>query len=214
MDRRTLAVLGLLMLLTLSGCALLSSDTLEFNASQATVSNSATADADYEEVSVERRTLNRSFTVADQERFVQVTNWVATYQRNLTVGTTPAPGTVAVLATPEVSIAGQTVNPIGSLSDRELLDRLLEGQAVTGVNRVGTRTESVLGTETDVVTFEGTIEYEGQQVDVTVHLTRVNHGSDYVVAVGLHPAAMSPEQAGVDTMFAGIEHEESDPGGY
>lgn len=215
MDRRTLAVLGLVTLVTLSGCALLSSDTLEFSASKATVSDSATADAGYEEVSVEPRTVNRSFTVADQERDVRVTNWVATYERGLTEGTTPAPGTVAVLATPEISIAGQTLNPIGSVTNRDLLDRLLQQQAaISDVNRVETRTEAVLGTETEVVTFEGTIESEGQQVAVTIHLTRVNHGSDYVVAVALHPAAMSPDEAGVDTMFAGIEHEAGDTGGY
>ena len=218
MDRRSLAILGVIALVTLSGCALLTGDTLEFSATKATVSDAATDEAGYEEVSVEPRTINQSFTVADQERDVRVTNWVATYERDLMVGTTPAPGTVAVLSTPEISIAGQTLNPIGSMSDRDLVDRLLEEEAgVSDVNRVGTRTETVLGTETEVVTFEGTIEYEGQQVDVTIHLTRVNHGGDYVVAVALHPAVMNPEQAGVETMLSGIEHETgegSDAGGY
>lgn len=216
MDRRALAVLGLVTLVTLSGCALLTGDTLEFSATKATVSDSATAEAGYEEVSVEPRTINQSFTVADQERDVRVTNWVATYERDLVVGTTPAPGTVAVLSTPEISIAGQTLNPIGSMSDRELLDRLLEEEGgISDVTHDGTRTATVLGTETEVEMYQGTVEYEGQQVDVTIHLTRVNHGGDYVVALGLHPAAMNADQAGIDTMLTGIEHEEeTQSGGY
>lgn len=215
MDRRALAILGLVSLVTLSGCALLTGDTLEFSATQATVSDSATAEAGYDEVSVESRNVNRTFTVADQEREVLVTNWVATYERDLVVGTTPAPGTVAILSTPEISIAGQTLNPIGSLSDRQLADRLLqEEEAISNVSREGTRTATVLGTETEVAVFQGTVEYEGQSTDVTIHLARVNHDEDYVVALGLHPAAMNADQAGIDTMFAGIEHGESESAGY
>ena len=207
MDRRTLAVLGLALLVALSGCSLLTADTLEFSASQATVSDAAAADAGYEEVAVERQTANRTFSAAGQEREVRLTNWVATYQRDLGVGTSPAPGTVAVFATPEVSIAGQTLNPIGSMSDRELLETVL-GQYgdVSDVSEQGTRTVRVLGSESTVVAFDATVRYQGQPVDVTIHLTRVNHGGDYVVAVGVHPALMSADQAGVDTMFEGIEH--------
>lgn len=207
MDKRSLAVVGLLALVTLSGCALLTGETLEFEAEPATVSADAVSAASYEEVGVEEEVVNRTFTVADQEREVSLTNWVASYERDLGLATSAAPGTVTVLSTPEISVAGQTVNPLGRMSDRELLETLLqEYDAVSGVEQQSTRTVTVLGEGTEVTTFASTVEYRGQEVDVTIHLTSMTHEGDVVVGVALHPEVMTPDQAGVDTMFEGIEH--------
>lgn len=199
--------MGLLALVTLSGCALLTGETLEFEAEPATVSEEAWSEASYEEVGVEEEVVNRTFTVAEQDREVSLTNWVATYERDLGLAESPAPGTVTVLSTPEISIAGQTVNPLGRMSDRELLETLLQRyDAISGVEQQGTRTVTVLGDEAQVTTFASTVEYRGQEVDVTIHLTSVTHEGDIVVGVAVHPEVMTPEQAGVDTMFEGTVH--------
>lgn len=206
MDRRALVVLALAGLVALSGCALLTGETLEFTAEKATVGDQTLSETGYEEVAVQEQTVNRSFSVAGEQREVRLTNWIASYQRGGS-GSAPTPGTVTVLSTPEVSVAGQTLNPIGQLSPRDLLDQVLRGYGdVSGVEQQSSRTVTVLGQETNVTAFDATILVEGQEVPVTIHLTTVNHEGDYVVAVGVHPQALSPEEAQVDTMFRGIEH--------
>lgn len=207
MDTRAVVVLAVAAMVALSGCAVLTGETLEFSASKATVSDSAVEQAAYDEIAVEQKPVNRTFTVAGQEREVSLTNWVASYQRDLAVTTSPAPGTVTVLSTPEINIAGQTLNPIGTMSDRELLDTLLENyEGISDVSQEETRQIQVLGQSTDVTTFSAVIDYQGQEVEVTIHLTTVKHEGDVVVGVGVHPAVISSEEAGVDTMLSGIQH--------
>lgn len=207
MNRHRLISVALVVMVALSGCALLTGESLEFEASQATVSNSAQDGAGYQEVSVEPETVSRNFSVAGQEREVRLTNWVASYERDLAVTTSPAPGTVAVFATPEVSVAGQTLNPLGSMSERELLDMVVQQyDGLSDPSEQGTRTITVLGEETTVTAYAATVTYQGQDVDVLLHLTKVKHEGDFIVAVGVHPAVMSADQAGIDTMFGGIEH--------
>ena len=207
MNRRLLAVVAIVGLVALSGCALLTSDTLEFSAQPATVSEDAQDSAQYDLVGVEERTLNRSVDVVGVERQIKATNHVATYERDLAIATSEAVGSVIVLSTPEMSVAGQSVNPVGSVPPRQLFETLAIDQAgISDVEKRGNRTTTVLGEEATVTIFDGTAEYSGQEVDVTMHLVRVNHEGDYVVGLAVHPSVMSADQAGVDQMFEGIEH--------
>lgn len=207
MDKRALAVLALAVLLTLSGCALLTGETLEFTASTATVSDDARQAAQYEPVGVETQTINRTVEALGQERTVVATNRIATYERDLVVASTEAMGRVTVVSTPQMSVGGQSVNPVGSMGPRELLETIAAGQTdLSNVALRDNRTVTVLGEDATVSVFDGTTEYAGQAVDVTLHLVRVAHEGDYVIGVAVHPSVMTGEQADVDTMFAGIEH--------
>ncbi|MFP4530959.1 MAG: DUF6517 family protein [Halodesulfurarchaeum sp.] len=206
MNRRTLAVLALVALLVLSGCAFLTGETLEFTATAATVSETAQQDAQYELLELENQSINRTVEALGQERTVEAKNWIATYERDLAVSTTGAVGTVALVSTPQMTVAGQAVNPVGKMSPRQLLETVAAGQGLSDVTFRDNRSVTVLGEDATVSVFDATTEYAGQEVDVSVHLFRVAHEDDYVIGVGVHPAVMSAEQAGVDTMFAGIEH--------
>jgi hypothetical protein len=207
MDRRAVIALALVGLVALSGCALLTGETLEFAAGPATVSEDAQSAAQYDLVSMESPTINRTVSVAGQERTVRATNHVATYERDLVVTTSQATGTVVVLSTPQMAVVDQPLNPVGKMSPRQLLGTVAAGQAdLSNVAVRDNRTVPVLGENATVTAFDATTEFSGQQVDVTVHLLRVPHEGDFVVGVGVHPSIMSADQAGVDRMFQGIEH--------
>ena len=207
MNRRIVAVVALAALLTLSGCALLTGETLEFTAGQATVSEDAQETAQYDLVGVDTQGVNRTVEALGQERTVVATNRIATYERDLAVTTTEAVGTVVLVSTPQMEVAGQSVNPVGTMEPRQLLETVAAGQdRFSDVSQRDNRTLTVLGEETTVTVFDATTEYGGQTVDVTVHLLRVAHDGDYVIGLGVHPSLLTADQAGVDTMFAGIEH--------
>ncbi|MFB6085285.1 MAG: DUF6517 family protein [Halodesulfurarchaeum sp.] len=207
MDRRTLAVVALVALVSLSGCALLTGETLEFSANAATVSNDTLQEARYDLRGVENQSISRTVEALGQERTIEATNWIATYERNRSVESTGAVGTVVVVATPQMIVAGQAVNPVGKLSPRQLLGTISTAQrGLSNVAFRDNRTVTVLGEDATVSVFEATTRVADREVDVTVHLVRVAHGEDYVIGVAVHPSVMTAEQAGVDTMFAGIQH--------
>jgi hypothetical protein len=207
MNRRIVAVLALTALIMLSGCALLTGETLEFTAGHASVSDEAQQAAQYELIKMDNQSINRTVEALGQERTVKATNHIARYERDLPVTTTEAVGTVVVVSTPQIDVAGQSVNPVGSMEPRQLLETVAAGQSgFSDITQTDNRTKTVLGDETTVTVFAATTEYGGQNVDLTVHLVRVPHEGDYVIGLAVHPSLMSGEQAGVDTMFGGIEH--------
>jgi hypothetical protein len=148
MNRQGVLAVAVALMIALSGCAFLTGGPLEFSASKATIADQAQQDAGYEEVSVEARNQSRNVTVAGQDREVRLTNWVATYERDLGVTTSPAPGRVLVLSTPTVSVAGQTLNPIASMSNREVLENVLQRYGgLANVQQVDTRNLTILETD-------------------------------------------------------------------
>ncbi|MFB6110219.1 MAG: DUF6517 family protein [Halodesulfurarchaeum sp.] len=207
MDRRAVLTLALVGLVASSGCALLAGGTLEFTAAPATVSEAAQSAAQYELSRMQSPSINRTVSVAGQERTIRATNHLAVYERELAAGPVRATGTVLVLSTPQMTVFGQSLNPIGEMSPRQLLEAVAASRAgLSNVAIRGNRTVPVLGETATVTAFEATTEFGGRQVDVTVHLLRVAHEGDYVVALAVHPSVMTAEQAGVDRMFRGIEH--------
>lgn len=211
MNRRLLAIVALVGLVALSGCALLTGETLEFSAQPATVSEAAEDGAQYDLVGVESQDINRSVEVLGQERRILATNQVATYERDLGVAETDAVGTVLVVSTPTMEVAGQALNPLGRISPEQALSTLSTGQdGIEGLEATGNRTAAVLGEDRTVRTFATTTTVAGQDVPTTVHFLRVPHEGDYVIGVAIHPELMSADQADVDTMFEGIEHSGSD----
>ena len=46
-------------------------------------------------------------------------------------------------------------------------------------------------------------------IDVYVHLTKVRHDGDYVIAIAVHPQGLPGEEERVDALLEGIEHPDS-----
>lgn len=209
---RVLGCLAVALLVVSSGCVgvLTGERALAFEADPVGVAEDTREEAGYETLRVERMTVNRSFTVVGETRTVSVTNHVAAYGRAVELGplSTAPYARVTVLATPQVELAGRTLNPVGELSNRELVTRLQsQYESIEDVSHAGNRTVEILGEDRTVSRFDATTTVAGVELDLLLHVTKFRHGGDFVVAVGVHPARLDGEDDRVRTMFRDVEHE-------
>jgi hypothetical protein len=210
-NHRTVASVLLATLLVTSGCVgfLTGSEALEFSASKATVSDQALSDTDYEKVEITEQTVNETVSGAGQEREVQVTNWMAQYDRSVELGAlgSKRAAVFVALATPQVEVAGKTFNPVGEMSNRELLEQLQSRYDSLQVgDQVGNDSVTALGEKRSVATFEGQASYQGSSVDVYIHVTKFKHDGDFIIAVAVYPQRLDGEQSKVYALLQGLEH--------
>jgi hypothetical protein len=208
MQRTTLTAVALAVLVALAGCGMLTVD-LSYAASPATVGDATLDETGYEESNVSEQAVNREFSAAGQTRNVTVTNHVAMYERSVdlpVVGERRA-AVFGAFASPEVSILGQSFNPIEDYDNRDLAG-LAQNQysGLTIGDEVGSRNVDVLNQTATVTKFDGEASISGTTVDVYVHVTKVKHDGDYVVGVAIHPQALDGEQETVDELLASLEH--------
>lgn len=196
-----------------AGCVgvLTGSEPLTVEAEPVSVTAAAQSDAGYEAGRTTTQELEREVTVAGQTRDVVVTNHVAEYSRTVEVGPlgTGEFARFVVVSTPAVDVLGQTFNPVGDMSDRELAELAQDQyQDLRNLRSAGERTVTVLGTETTVSRFtaDATVGDTGQTIEVTLHVTRVRDGGDFIVVIAAHPTAIPGETERVDTMLGGVRH--------
>ena len=212
--RRQLAVALLVVLVVSSGCIgfLTGQSALTFAANDVSVSEQARSDTGYEQAVDDTQVVNRTFSVGGQSRNVSVTNHVAEYQRSVSLlGNSQPLARMTVVSSPAVAVAGQTFNPLGDRTDRELAQQLQsEYRTVRNVQFEGDRTETVLDEEATVSKFSAEAETRaGQSVDVYLHIVKTRDGDDFVVGIAVYPQRLDGEQQAVDTLLSGIEHESS-----
>lgn len=209
-ERRAGAGILLALLLVTSGCigVLTGQEALEVEAAPATVPEDALSETGYERTDKRELAVNRTFEAGGQSREVVVTNHVAQYGRSIDLAVVEQRAAVFVLlSTPEVELLGRTFNPVGDMSNRELLERVQSsyGRMEIGAS-VGSTTVTALGTETTVEKFSGTARIDGTDLDVYVHVTKIEHEGDFVVAIGVYPQQLPSEEERVLTLVRNVRH--------
>lgn len=209
-DQRAGAQVLLALVLVTSGCIgfLTGDEPLAFEASSVSVTQDALDETGYETGTTREVALNRSFEVAGQRREVAVTNHVAEYQRTVSVlGFERKAAVFVVLSTPQVRILDRTFNPVGDMTNRELLQQLQSrySQVEVGAN-VGSTSVSTLGQSAVVDKFEGRASLGGTQIDVFIHVTKIEHDGDFIVAVGVYPQVLPNEDRNVLILVRNIAH--------
>ncbi|MDX1744946.1 MAG: DUF6517 family protein, partial [Halobacteriales archaeon] len=204
--RQALLSLGSGALTLSAGClgVLTGTEPLTFEAGRATVSPATLGETGYEEDDVTSETVTRSFSAAGQSREVEVTNRIATYDRSIDFGPlgTQEIAVFAVLSTPQVRVLDRTFNPVGEMSNRELLQELqARYDGLTIGASVGTSSASVLGEAVEIEQFQATATYQGQEIDLFVHITTVAHEGDYVVPVAVYPRQLPDEEQRVLQLY-------------
>jgi len=152
MKRQATLALALLTLVAIGGCVgLLMGDDLEMDGEPAGVSDEALAETDFQFAEYRTIYLNETIDVEGQTRRINATNHATIYERTSNLERFDREtGGFVVLSTPDVSVAGRSVNPAARMSNRELVERF-QGDLESGIGELGNltkcseRTEAVLG---------------------------------------------------------------------
>lgn len=211
--RIPLVLLGVLVIT--AGCVgvLTGNEPLVLEAESVAVSSAAQNDAGYAEIRTTTQELRREVSAAGQTREVVVTNHVAEYARSIDAGPigTGEFARFVVVSTPAVEVFGKTFNPVGDMSNRELAEQV-QGQyeGLRNLEPAGERGVTVLGTTSTVSAFTGDAAVKGtdQTVEVTLHVTRLRDGPDFIVVIAAHPTLLDGEADRVDTMLGGVRHDD------
>jgi hypothetical protein len=195
----------------LAGCGFLTgSEALTFSASPATASDASLSETGYEEQNVTEQRVTRNVSAAGQTRQVNVTNQQAKYERAVDLGPlgSQRAAVFVTFASPEVSVAGRTFNPIADMSEREILQEFdSQYEGITVGSQVESRNVSTLGQSTELKQFDGTATLAGTELDVTIQTAKFQHEGDYVVAVGIYPQLLDGEESNVVLLLEGLEHD-------
>lgn len=208
---RVLATVTLALLLVTSGCSFLTQSETTISAADVSVTESAQSDSGYSPARDTTMNETREFSVGNETRRVVVVNHLAEYKRQVSLGPLGS-GELArftVLSTPQIEIAGRTINPVGDMSNAELAKLLQEEyDTIENVQLVENRTQTMLDQETTVSKFSAEAQtVGGQGVEVYIHITKVSHGEDFVVALAVYPQDLDGEEEQVNRLLAGVDHE-------
>ncbi|WP_321576097.1 DUF6517 family protein [Halosolutus gelatinilyticus] len=141
-------------------------------------------------------------------------NWYAEYDRSAPLG----PGLlrlrsaiVSVLSTPQLSMLGRTMNPVGEYTTDDLV-ALVQNRydEIRGVRRVDDAAIAVLGTTTTLARYRARLLETGAAIDVILQLSEtVPNGDDFVLGVAVSPQllGLDVESTAIRTLLYGIEHE-------
>lgn len=225
--RRILLPAVVALLVVSSGCiGLVTGETVTFEASEGTVSNSAQETTGYEANNTSERTITRNVSFFGQDRTIRIVTQLSRYTTDESLAnvtgnetlaravergrvdstTVPDAARFVVLSSPGATVAGRTLNPAASWSNERILGEVADqtGQ-LDGIEQAGNRTVESLGESRNITEFTATTEIAGREVDVRAHVVSFEHESDIIVAVGVHPAEMD-ERENVDELLGGVEH--------
>lgn len=206
--KRRAVLAGVPSALLLGGCTdLITGDEERFEADTAVVADQTQSETDYREQRVEDMVVERDYDRVDKT--VVVVNRLAEYSKQVSIG--PLGGELArftVLATPKVEVGPiGPLNPIKDMDEEEIAERLqAEYDDVDNIEKVDERDVTILGDTVSVSKFSAEARTQGgQNVDVFIHIGRVENGDDFVLTVGVHPQDLD-EQGNIDAMIGGVEH--------
>jgi hypothetical protein len=198
-------------LVVTAGCTGVLSGPVTFSASEATVSDAALEETGYEHNRTDKMEVSRTFSAAGQSKEVEVTNWISEYHQKAGL---PGVGEkkVAVFATfasPQVEVLGKSFNPLSKYDNRQLAERFTtQLDSVNNVRKVDSRNRTMLGRSTEVTKFEASVRTTtGVEFDAYIHVTKVEHGDDFVVALAVYPQKLSDQSDKVGRLLDGVEHE-------
>jgi len=103
------------------------------------------------------------------------------------------------------------MNPVGEWDNERILAEF-GGEfdsygSIEDLEERDTETMTVLDTETEVSTFEATVQDDdGETRQVVVHVTKVQHDGDFVITVGIHDEDDEANAEAIEDLIQDLEH--------
>lgn len=206
--RELLAGTGGFAALSVAGClGVVGMD--EHAASPAGVAPEVRDETGYEQVNIDEFVVDRSFDIAGASEEITVRNYLTEHEKGIDfgpVGTVQA-AAFAVLTSPQITIAGQELNPIARMSSEELIE-LVEADfdEIEGVEHVSDEDTDVLDQETTESRYVADAAFNGVTVDVNIYLTEsVDTADDHLVTIGVYPELVEGiESENIEALREGI----------
>jgi len=179
-------------LVGLSGClsGVLGSVT-SLESTPAGVSQSALESTGYEAVGIEELVTERTVEAAGQSETFAVTSYLSQYEKQVGIEglAETATATFAVLSTPKIELAGETLNPIGEMSSREVVDLIGENyDSIDGIEHDSDQEITIMEQSVIQSRFVAEATFAGLPLDLDMYVTKaVERGDDFLVAVGVYP---------------------------
>lgn len=220
MNRRTvLAGAGSIGLASLAGClGLAGLDTHE--STPAGVDAAVRADTGYEQTEIDDITIEEELSVGPYSETVTATNYLTEHEKAVELGAlgNARAAVFMLLTTPQVSVVGQEFNPVREMSTAELIELVEDNyDGIDDISHEADEETTILGQDATMSRFTANAEFDGQDIDVNVHVTEaIETDDDLLVAIGVYPQQVqSQEEDNVHDLVAGIveEADESDSTG-
>lgn len=176
----------------LAGCLSGVLDTVtNLESSPAGVSQSALDTTGYEAVGIEEIVTEETVDAAGQSETINVTSYLSRYDKQVGIdGIAEQPTAIfAVLSTPQLEVAGETFNPVGEMSAREVADLLADNyDAISGIEPDSEETITILDQSTTKSRFTADADFSGVPLELDVHVTEaVERDDDFLVSLGVYP---------------------------
>lgn len=211
-SRRTLlATAGTLALTATAGCVdAVFGDGVEVRAAPAAVDEETASSANFERASMASTVVERQVAFGGRSRRFRATTWLTSYAKVVEDDSLVKDASrFLVASTPSKSVAGQQLNPIVHLDNRELLDRFASqlggGGEIEDVEHLEDVAIDKWGTTVTISSYDATFRRDGTAVEVTLYVGKVAHEGDVVVPVGVHHQQVD-ESTNVYDMVRGLVH--------
>ena len=194
--RQVLGTIGGAALVGTAGCVdFVTGEGLFYESAQATVSEEALNETGYSEDEIDSFGIDESVSALGVSRTVEITNWQAEYERTgdqniLSSIFDDAPYSFIAVSTPQVSVLGQELNPVGNMDAAELIDRV-ESQ-YDRISNIEEREEvdaTVLDEDTTLTRFEAEASVDDLiDIPLIIEITEaVESEDDLVLTVATYP---------------------------
>ena len=194
--RQVLGTIGGAALVGTAGCVdFVTGEGLFYESAQATVSEEALNETGYSEDEIDSFGIDESVSALGVSRTVEITNWQAEYERTgdqniLSSISDDAPYSFIAVSTPQVSVLGQELNPVGNMDAAELIDRV-ESQ-YDRISNIEEREEvdaTVLDEDTTLTRFEAEASVDDLiDIPLIIEITEaVESEDDLVLTVATYP---------------------------
>jgi len=155
------------------------------------VSESTLESTGYDAVGIEEIVTEETVEAAGQSETISVTSHLSRYDKRVGIeGVAEQPTAIfAVLSTPQLAVAGETFNPVGEMSAREVVDLLADTyDNITGIESDNETTITILDQSTTKSRFTADANFLGFPMELDVHVTEaVERDDDFLVSLGVYP---------------------------